>query len=65
MSKRRTKSCPSDVDRWTSNGLGIVSVGEISEEHKARVAEVNRELAEQEARKQNKKQSDGKERGCR
>ena len=37
-----------NVDRWTTNGLGI-QVSPLTEEHKKRVEAVKKELAEQEA----------------
>lgn len=53
--KKKNSAHPSGVDRWTSNGLGIRPLGEMSEEHKARVAEVNRELARAKGNKPTKK----------
>lgn len=45
MARKKSNEHPSGVDRWTSNGSGISAVGKMSDEHKRRVAEVNRELA--------------------
>jgi hypothetical protein len=41
------KAKESEVDAWTSNGKGIIMIGEPTPEQKAAVDKLNRELAAQ------------------